>query len=132
MLPNGAVELINTPTLYNNLRLLPGHVAQSRIASAVSPLSIVAPQQVIYQIYRYTFTYLNDFPFKQYPIVESAACRQLTADHFDEICANTLRHSISKSSHVQAALMGILPRLAAYDRTRFSDRLKFLKNFFKS
>nr|WIM49540.1 HIF1a pathway protein [Daphnia magna] len=102
VLPNGAVELINTPSLYNNLRLLPGHVAQSRIGSAVSPLSIVAPQQ--------------------YPIVESAACRQLTADHFDDICANTLRHSISKSVHVQAALMGILPRLAAYDRTRFSDR----------
>ena len=47
VLPNGAVELINTPTLYNNLRLLPGHVAQSRITSAVSPLSIVLPQQVI-------------------------------------------------------------------------------------
>lgn len=60
--------------------------------------------------------------FVQYPIVESAACRQLTADHFDDICANTLGQRISKSSHVQAALMGILPRLAACDRTRFSER----------
>ena len=51
VLPNGAVELINTPTFNNNLRLLPGHVAQSRIASAVSPLSIVAPQQVTYHIF---------------------------------------------------------------------------------
>lgn len=71
------------------------------------------------------------FLYKQYPIVESAACRQLTADHFDEICANTLRHSISKSSHVQAALMGILPRLAAYDRTRFSDRYYIFGKIFK-
>ena len=50
VLPNGAVELINTPTFNNNLRLLPGHVAQSRIASAVSPLSIVTPQQVTFRI----------------------------------------------------------------------------------
>lgn len=58
----------------------------------------------------------------KYPIVESAACRQLTADHFDDICANALGQRLSKSTHVQAALMGILPRLAACDRTRFSER----------
>lgn len=97
------MELINTPTLYSsNLRPLPGHVAQSRITSADSPLSVVAPQQ--------------------YPIVESAACRQLTAEHFDDICANTLGQRLSRSAHVQTALMGILPRLAACDRTRFSER----------
>ena len=124
VLPNGAVELINTPTLYNNLRLLPGHVAQSRITSAVSPLSIVLPQQVINKICLEFFTsWFNVLHLlRQYPIVESAACRQLTADHFDDICANTLGQRLSRSTHVQAALMGILPRLAACDRTRFSER----------
>ena len=48
VLPNGAVELINTPALFsNNFRPLPGHVAQSRMTNAASPLSIVLPQQVI-------------------------------------------------------------------------------------
>lgn len=54
--------------------------------------------------------------------MESAACRHLTAEHFDDICANTLGQRLSKSPHVQSALMGILPRLAAFDRSRFSER----------
>ena len=47
ILPNGAVELINTPALYSNVRLVPGHIPQTRMTSSTSPLSIVSPTQVI-------------------------------------------------------------------------------------
>ena len=43
--------------------------------------------------------------------------RQLTTEHFDDICAIILGQRLSRGAHVQLALMGTLPRLAACVRT---------------
>ena len=53
-----------------------------------------------------------------FPVVESHSCRQLVDDHFDELCGQTLQQRLSRSAHVQATLMALLPRLAAFKRSR--------------
>jgi serine/threonine-protein kinase mTOR len=51
---------------------------------------------------------------------ESAACRQLMAENFDEICHQALGHRNSRSPHIQSALLNLLPRLAAFNKAKFS------------
>ncbi|CAB3378482.1 Hypothetical predicted protein [Cloeon dipterum] len=51
---------------------------------------------------------------------ESAACRQLIAENFDEICTQALSHRNSRSPHIQSALLNLLPRLAAFNKSKFS------------
>jgi hypothetical protein len=51
---------------------------------------------------------------------ESAACRQLITENFDEICHEALSHRNSRSPHIQAALLNLLPRLAAFNTVKFS------------
>ncbi|XP_059477089.1 serine/threonine-protein kinase mTOR [Neocloeon triangulifer] len=51
---------------------------------------------------------------------ESAACRQLIGENFDEICLQALYHRSSRSPHIQSALLNLLPRLAAFNKAKFS------------
>jgi FKBP12-rapamycin complex-associated protein len=50
---------------------------------------------------------------------ESAACRQLMGEHLDSICREALSHRAARSSHIQAALLNMLPRLAAFNKDKF-------------
>ncbi|KAF4530221.1 hypothetical protein B566_EDAN017958, partial [Ephemera danica] len=50
---------------------------------------------------------------------ESAACRQLMMEHLDFVCRETLSNRASRSSHIQAAILNMLPRLAAFNRSKF-------------
>lgn len=69
----------------------------------------------------------NDAKFsRQNSLVqESAVCRQLVTDNYDEICAKVMEQKSSKSQHVQQTLLIILPRLAAFNRE------VFVKNYLK-
>lgn len=57
---------------------------------------------------------------------ESAVCRQILLDNYEDICAKVLDQRISKSSHVQQSLYSILPRLAALSKE------VFVKNYLKT
>lgn len=57
---------------------------------------------------------------------ESAVCRQILLDNYEDICAKVLDQRISKSSHVQQTLYSILPRLAALSKE------VFVKNYLKT
>lgn len=52
-------------------------------------------------------------------IYESAVCRQLISDNYDNICAVAMAQRASRSSYIQQVLFVILPRLAAFNRARF-------------
>jgi serine/threonine-protein kinase mTOR len=42
------------------------------------------------------------------------------AENFDEICHQALSHRNSRSPHIQSALLNLLPRLAAFNKAKFS------------
>lgn len=52
-------------------------------------------------------------------LCESSACRQLVTEKFDEICRESLAQRLSRSPHVQQALLALLPRLAAFNKDKF-------------
>jgi FKBP12-rapamycin complex-associated protein len=52
-------------------------------------------------------------------LYESAACRQLMTERFDEVCKDVLNQRNSRSSHVHHTLLAILPRLAAFNKEKF-------------
>lgn len=61
---------------------------------------------------------------------ESAVCRQILLDNYEDICAKVFDQRISKSSHVQQTLYSILPRLAALSKEIFvRNYLKTTVNF---
>lgn len=53
-------------------------------------------------------------------IYESAACRQLIMERFEDICTNVLAQRIVRNSHLQHTLLTVLPRLAAFNREKFT------------
>lgn len=58
-------------------------------------------------------------------MLESANSREILTEHYGTICDNVLEQRLSKSPHVQQALLQILPRLAAFNREVFVS--KYLK-----
>lgn len=52
-------------------------------------------------------------------IYESAVCRQLIIEKYDNVCHDIMAQRTSRSAHIQQALLLILPRLAAFNRVRF-------------
>jgi hypothetical protein len=52
-------------------------------------------------------------------LYESAACRQLMTERFDDVCKDVLNQRNSRSSHVHHTLLEILPRLAAFNKEKF-------------
>ncbi|KAL7287805.1 hypothetical protein TKK_0018180 [Trichogramma kaykai] len=54
-------------------------------------------------------------------IHESAACRSLMMEKLDQINADVVNQRHSRNSHIQNALMTLLPRLAAFNRKRFVE-----------
>ncbi|KAK6628142.1 hypothetical protein RUM43_001953 [Polyplax serrata] len=52
-------------------------------------------------------------------LCESAACKQLVTEKMDEICTEALAQRLSRSPHVQQALLALLPRLAAFNKDKF-------------
>lgn len=69
----------------------------------------------------YPYDYDSDSKFSRQhlSINESATCRQIIIDNFDEICAKVLEQRHLKTSYVQQSLLNILPRLAAFNREEF-------------
>jgi FKBP12-rapamycin complex-associated protein len=52
-------------------------------------------------------------------LYESAACRQLMTERFDDVCKDVLTQRNLRSSHVHHTLLAILPRLAAFNKEKF-------------
>ncbi|PNF25178.1 Serine/threonine-protein kinase mTOR, partial [Cryptotermes secundus] len=52
-------------------------------------------------------------------LYESAACRQLMTERFDDVCKDVLTQRNSRSPHVHHTLLEILPRLAAFNKEKF-------------
>ncbi|XP_014254034.1 serine/threonine-protein kinase mTOR [Cimex lectularius] len=53
------------------------------------------------------------------PIYESAACKSLITENFDDICSLVLTQRVSRSPHIHNTLLTILPRLAAFNKDKF-------------
>jgi hypothetical protein len=65
----------------------------------------------------------ESFPSTRRPVShESVECRALLTQNFDRISELVLRQKNSKSFHIQAALLALLPRLAAFKRVRFVEK----------
>lgn len=69
--------------------------------------------------YPYDYDTDSKFSRQHLSINESATCRQLIIDNYDEICAKVLEQRHLKTSYVQQSLLNILPRLAAFNREEF-------------
>lgn len=52
-------------------------------------------------------------------ITESAACRQILTDNYDDICQRIMEQRVVKSPYVQQSLFSIFPRLVAFNRENF-------------
>ncbi|PSN34470.1 Serine/threonine-protein kinase mTOR [Blattella germanica] len=52
-------------------------------------------------------------------LYESAACRQLMTERFDDVCSDVLSQRVVRNSHIQHTLLAILPRLAAFNKEKF-------------
>lgn len=76
--------------------------------------------------YPYDYDTDSKFSRQHLSINESATCRQIIVDHYDEICTKVLEQRHLKTSYVQQSLLNILPRLAAFNREEFVK--KHLKN----
>ncbi|XP_050539572.1 serine/threonine-protein kinase mTOR [Daktulosphaira vitifoliae] len=50
---------------------------------------------------------------------ESSACKNLLQDNYDRVCSGALSHRLSRSPLVHSALMKLLPRLAAFNKSIF-------------
>lgn len=60
------------------------------------------------------------------PVYESAACRVLISENFDEICSSVMAQRVSRSPYIHNTLLTILPRLAAFNKDRFVKTLVFV------
>lgn len=69
--------------------------------------------------YPYDYDTDSKFSRQHLSINESATCRQIIVDNYDEICAKVLEQRHLKSSYVQHSLLNVLPRLAAFNREEF-------------
>lgn len=76
--------------------------------------------------YPYDYDTDSKFSRQHLSINESATCRQIITDNYDEICSKVLEQRYLKTSYVQQSLLNILPRLAAFNREEFVK--KHLKN----
>lgn len=76
--------------------------------------------------YPYDYDTDSKFSRQHLSINESATCRQIIIDNYDEICSKVLEQRHLKTSYVQQSLLNILPRLAAFNREEFVK--KHLKN----
>lgn len=52
-------------------------------------------------------------------VQESAACRQIILENYDDICQRIMEQRFVKSTYVQQTLFSILPRLVAFNREQF-------------
>lgn len=77
-------------------------------------------------VYPYDYDTDSKFSRQHLSVNESATCRQIIIDNYDEICEKVLEQKFSKSVYVQQSLLNILPRLAAFNREEFVK--KHLKN----
>lgn len=80
----------------------------------------------------YPYDYDTDSKFNRHHLTvqESATCRQIIVENYDEICAKVLEQKFSKSTYVQQSLLNILPRLAAFNREVFvKQHLKSIVNY---
>ncbi|OXU22583.1 hypothetical protein TSAR_001785 [Trichomalopsis sarcophagae] len=60
-----------------------------------------------------------------HPVHESSACRSLMLEKLDEINADVMNQRHCRNSHIQNALMTLLPRLAAFNKEKFvQDNLR--------
>ncbi|XP_066992513.2 serine/threonine-protein kinase mTOR isoform X2 [Anabrus simplex] len=66
-----------------------------------SPMAVVLPSSNCHALY------------------ESAACRQLIIEHFEDVCRDVLAQRVIRNSHIQHTLFAILPRLAAFNKDIF-------------
>nr|QXN57741.1 serine/threonine-protein kinase [Bemisia tabaci] len=57
-----------------------------------------------------------------HPLYESAACRSLMLERFDDVCYMVLQQRNSRSSYIQHILFTILPRLAALNKEKFVEQ----------
>ena len=82
--------------------------------------------------YSFPYDYDTDSKFSRQhlSINESATCRQIIIDNYDEICAKVLEQRHLKTSYVQQSLLNILPRLAAFNREEFVKKhLKIIVDY---
>lgn len=82
--------------------------------------------QFLSTIYPYDYDTDSKFSRHHLSINESATCRQIIVDNYNEICAKVLDQRHLKTSYVQKSLLNILPRLAAFNCEEFVK--KHLKN----
>jgi FKBP12-rapamycin complex-associated protein len=65
-----------------------------------------------------------------YPVHESAACRSLMLEKLDDMNSDVINQRHSRNSHIQNALMTLLPRLAAFNKEKFvADNLRECLNY---
>lgn len=50
---------------------------------------------------------------------ESSACRHLLQENYDRVCSLAISHRTSRNPYVLFALMKLLPRLAAFNKSVF-------------
>lgn len=78
-----------------------------------------------------SYLYDLDFNLKYHGnIQESAACRQIMTENYDDICQRILEQRTVKSSYVQQSLFSVLPRLVAFNCEVFvQDHLNTTINY---
>lgn len=71
----------------------------------------------------------NSFNSQQtlYPAHESAVCRCLMQEKLDDIYNDVMNQRISRNPHIQHALMMLLPRLAAFNKEKFTKDRSFTR-----
>ncbi|XP_076166943.1 serine/threonine-protein kinase Tor isoform X1 [Ptiloglossa arizonensis] len=62
----------------------------------------------------------SNFHQTLYPAHESAVCRCLMQERLDDIYNDVMNQRMSRSPHIQHALMMLLPRLAAFNKEKFT------------
>lgn len=72
--------------------------------------------------YPFDFDTDSKFSRQHLSINESATCKQIILDNYDEICHRVLQQRYLKTSFVQQSLLNILPRLAAFNRVEFVEK----------
>ncbi|XP_030383558.1 serine/threonine-protein kinase Tor [Scaptodrosophila lebanonensis] len=60
--------------------------------------------------------------FSSLSVLESAYAHEILTEHYTTICDNVLEQRFSKSPYVQQALLQIMPRLAAFNRSVFVSK----------
>lgn len=57
---------------------------------------------------------------------ESSACKNLLQENYDLVCSTAISHRLSKNPLVHSALMKILPRLAAFNKSIFVQKYYYI------